>query len=429
VHNLIAAASGVAHRVWLPVAILVHAALAIGYLITIPAFNWPDEPAHLNYVLELADGHGLPVMTPDAWAPEPLEQLKRDHFDGVGPRDPRIAGISYEAHQPPLYYLAAALLFHLAGSLTAVRLLNLLLSCAVVTITPLFVRAVFHDDRWIAPTATYLVALHPMRCAMAVSIGNDPAVELVWAGLLLAMAKGLRPLWVGFAIGIGILVKVGSLLAIPLYGAWLWIVGPRTGWLRSTITAGTVALAIAAPWIVRNAVLYGWTDPFAVAAGALGFDHPRPQLALLGEHGIAIFLWRCFQSWWGTFGWMEMLPDQRALVVYVALSAGAAFGLVAWFVRLRRSGADWSQTDRTVLWSVAAHAVLLIALIAYSRHDFQAQGRYLLVLAPASATLLAFGLRELTGRWLPPAAVVAGTALLWVNLLNLRHAIPWYLAR
>jgi hypothetical protein len=429
VHNLVAAASGVAHRVWLPVAILVHAALAIGYLVTVPAFNWPDEPAHLNYVLELADGRGLPVMTPDAWAPEPLEQLKRDHFDGVGPRDPRIVAITYEAHQPPLYYLVAALLFHLTGSLTAVRLLNLLLSCAVVAITPHFVRAVFPDDRWIAPTATFLVALHPMRCAMAVSIGNDPAVELVWAGLLLAMATRLRPLWIGVVIGIGILAKVGFLLAIPLYGAWLWIVGPRTGWLRSATTASAVALLVAAPWIVRNVVLYGWTDPFAVAAGALGFDHPRPHLVLRGEHGIAIFLWRCFQSWWGTFGWMEMLPDPRALVVYVTLSAAAASGLVAWFVRLRQPATDWSRADRAVLWSVAAHAILLLALVAYSRYDFQAQGRYLLVLAPASATLLAFGFRELIGRWWPLAALAGGLALLWVNLLNLRHVIPWYLAR
>ena len=428
-HNLVAAATGVARRAWLPVAIFAHAALAVGYLSTIPAFNWPDEPAHLNYVLGLEGGHGLPVMTLDGWAPEVLEQLKRDHFDGVGPLDPRIAGISYEAHQPPLYYLAAALLFHLTGSLIAVRLLNLLLSCAVVVITPLFVRAAFPDDRWIAPSAAFLVALHPMRCAMAVSIGNDPAVELVWAGLLLAMAKGLRPLWIGIAIGVGILAKVGSLLAIPLYGAWLWIVGARTGWLRSTTPAGTVALAVAAPWIVRNAVLYGWTDPLAVAAGALGFDHPRPHLALLGEHGIAIFLLRCFQSWWGTFGWMEMLPDPRALVVYIALSAAAVTGLGVWFVRLRRSGADWSQTDRTVLWSIAAHAILLLTLIAYGTYDFQAQGRYILVLSPASAMLIAFGLRELIGRRWPLAALTGGLALLWVNLLNLRHVIPWYLSR
>jgi hypothetical protein len=429
VHNLVAAASGVARRAWLPVAILVHAVLAIGYLSTVPALNWPDEPAHLNYVLGLADGHGLPVMTPDGWAPVELEQLKRDHFDGVGPRDPRIAGISYEAHQPPLYYLVSALLFHLTGSLTAVRLLNLLLSCAVVAITPCFVRAVFPDDRWIAPAAAFLVALHPMRCATAVSIGNDPAVELVWAGLLLAMATRLRPPWIGIVIGTGILVKVGTLLAIPLYGAWLWMVGPRTGWLRSASTAGVVAGSIAAPWIARNVVLYGWTDPFAVTAGALGFVHARPQLALLGEHGIVLFLWRCFQSWWGTFGWMEMLPDQRALAVYIALPAATAFGFVAWFVRHQRSGADWSRADRAVVWSVAAHATLLLALIAYSRYDFQAQGRYLLVLSPASALLFAFGLRELTGRWMPLAAVATGTALLWVDLLNLRHVIPWYLSR
>lgn len=428
-HSLVAAASGVARRAWLPAAILVHATLAIGYLSTIPAFNWPDEPAHLAYVLALADGHGLPVMTPDGWAEEELERLKRDHFNGVSPRDPRVTGITYEAHQPPLYYAVAALLFHLTESLTVVRLLNLLLSCAVVALTAVIAWAAFPDDRWIAPSATVLIALHPMRCAMAVSIGNDPAIELVWAVFLLAMVRLWRPLSIGVVVGTGVLVKAGAVLAIPLYGAWLWIVGPRHRWLRSAVTAGGVALLVAGPWIARNVALYGWTDPFAVAAGALGFDHPRPQLALVGEHGIAIFIWRCFQSWWGTFGWMEMLPDQRALAVYLFLSAAAASGLGVWFVRRRRSGSACSRADRIVAWSIAAHVVLLIALVLYSRYDFQAQGRYLLVLSPASVMLIAFGLRELTGRWMALAAIAAGTALLWVNVLNLRHVIPWYLSR
>jgi hypothetical protein len=410
-------------------AVLVHAALALGYLSTIPAFNWPDEPAHVNYILAIADGRGLSAMSAGAWAPAALEELKRDHFNGIGARDPRIAGITYEAHQPPLFYLIAALLYRVTGSLTAIRLFNLLLSCAVVVIAPRFVHEAFPDDRWIAPAVAFLIALHPMRCAMAVSIGNDPAVELVWAGLLLAMATRLRPPWIGIVIGIGTLVKVGTVLAIPLYGAWLWMVGPRIRWLWSTITAGAVAALVAAPWIARNVVLYGWTDPFAIAAGALGFDHPRPQLELLGDHGVVLFLWRSFQSWWGTFGWMEMLPDPRALVVYIALSAAAASGIGVWLLRHRLSGSDWSRADRTVVWSIVAHAVLLCTLIAYSRYDFQAQGRYLLVLSPASGLLTAFGLRELIGRWWPLAAVSGGLALLWVNLLNLRHVIPWYLDR
>lgn len=418
-----------AHRTWLAAAVLVHAALALGYLSTIPAFNWPDEPAHVNYILAIADGRGLPEMSAGAWAPAELERLKRGHFERVTPRDPRIAAISYEAHQPPLYYLIAALFYRVTGSLTAVRLLNLLLSCTVVVIALRFVRAVFPDEPWLAPAAAFLVALHPMRCAMAVSLGNDPAVELVWAGLLLATASQARPLWIGLLMGVGVLVKIGTLLALPLYGAWLWIVGPRTSWLRSATTAGAVAVVVAAPWIARNVVLYGWTDPLAVAAGALGFDHPRPQLQLFGDYGIGMFLWRCFQSWWGTFGWMEMLPDPRALAVYICLSAGAASGLAMWFLRHHRSGAEWSRADRTVVWSIATHAVLLFALIAYSRYDFQAQGRYLLVLSPATALLIAFGLRELTGRWMPLAALGGGLALLWVNLLNLRHVIPWHLAR
>jgi hypothetical protein len=226
-----------------------------------------------------------------------------------------------------------------------------------------------------------------------------------------------------------VLVKVGAVLAIPLYGAWLWVVERRRRWLPPLATAAAVALLVAAPWIARNVALYGWTDPFAIAAGALGFAEHRPHLQLLGEHGVTRFLWRSFQSWWGTFGWLEMLPDPRALAVYLGLSAAAAAGLVCFLVRRLRIGAEWDRSDRIVAWSVGAHLVLLAALIGYGRFDLQAQGRYLLVLSPASAMLVAVGLRELAGRRWSLAAVTGGLALLWVNLLNVRHVIPWYLSR
>jgi len=100
----IGVAARIVRRWWLLAAILGHASLAIGYLTAMPTFNWPDEPAHLNYIRSIANGRGLPEMAPDGWAPESLDRLKSRHFEGVDLSDPEIARMTYEAHQPPLFY-------------------------------------------------------------------------------------------------------------------------------------------------------------------------------------------------------------------------------------------------------------------------------------------------------------------------------------
>lgn len=424
-----AAVKRLGRRWWLLAATLAHASLAIGYLTAIPALNWPDEPAHFNYIRSISEGRGLPVMVPDGWSPESLDRLKSSHFEGVDPSDPEIAQFTYEAHQPPLFYLVVALLFRLTGSIAVVRVCNLLLSCTVVVITAAIVRSLWPGDRWLAPVAAGLLALHPMRCFMAVSIGNDPAAEFVGAVLLLVLARNGHPLWVGVIIGIGLLIKGVFLLAIPLYAGWVWIVKEKQPRLRPWVVASATAVLMAAPWLIRNILQYGGADVMAIGAGALGFDELRPRLGVTGEAGLLPFLWLCFRSWWGTFGWMEMLPDPRALTVYLGLSMVAGLGLAKWLVNHARRTEARREVDRFLVWLGGSHLLLLVALVIYGLFDFQAQGRYLFVLSTGSAILMTVGLATALRRWLPVGGLVGGLALLWINLLNIQHVIPWYLGR
>ncbi len=408
-------------------AIVVHAVVALGYLGVMPDFNWPDEPAHCNVIRSIADGHGLPEMDTDGWEEEELKRLKSHHFEGIDASSPEIAGMTYEAHQPPLFYVFAALLFRLTGSIAGVRFFNLILSCVVVGLTPGIVRSVWPKDRWLAPVAAGFLALHPMRCFMAVSIGNDPATELAGAVLLWVLARRSRPLWVGLVIGVGLLIKAVFVVAIPLYIGRLLLVGDEAPRWRSVVVAcGTTAL-VAAPWLIRNILHYGGADVMGIGAGALGFSEPRPQLTVTGGTGIVAFLWLSFRSWWGTFGWMEMLPDPRALTVYLALSVGAGLGLVKRLIDHRGLSGLRQDVDRFLLWLVGGHLLLLGALLGYALFDFQPQGRYLLMLSPGSAILCAVGFSSLLGRSLPLGGLAGAMALAWVNLLNIRHVIPWYL--
>jgi hypothetical protein len=429
-----------AFKGWLAVAILLHAVTSVGFLRALPLFNWPDEPAHFNYVRDLARGAGFPVMEPEAWAPEALERLKARHFRGLeGPAGrAELAGIRYQSHQPPLYYLAAAGVYRLWPSPTGLKLFNLALSCLALAVGGLLARRLAPSEPWVWAGALVLLALLPMRCFMAVSIGNDVAAELVFALFALAVVSGRAPAQIGLIAGAGLLVKASLVLALPLYG--LWLAGRRLGsgaadagssawrelW-RPWLLACAVAAAVAAPWLVRNALLYGWSDPLALSAGALGWRAleaagavvERPGLALTGAFGLLSFVTILFRSWWGVFGWMEIFPEPRVLAVYLLLSG---LVLAGWARIALRRGVALSG-----LWLAACPALFAAALAVYSLTDFQPQGRYLLTIAAASGVLFGRGLAGCLGRFAPWGVAGAALLLLAVDLHTVRSVIPWYL--
>lgn len=421
--------------IWLPLLLALHLALAFGYRAALPVFNWPDEPAHLNHVRTVAAGNLLPVMEPGAWAPAELDALKMRHFTDVSVDDPVLEMLSYENHHPPLYYLLAAVVWRFAPRPELVKLVNLVLSCLVLCLPLALARARGWVDDWLALLATVVLALSPMRCFMAVSIGNGVLAELIFGVYTVAIAAGCPAALVGVIIGVGGLAKISMLLALPLYVLWLLLDRERHSRrevLRSAAISSAVAIAIMLPWIGHNILAYGAEDPLALESGALGSDAEtaaglgaeRPRLALQGEHGFSVFSWRLFASWWGVFGWMEIFPDRRIVPVYLGLTAIALLGLN---IRWRRPNEGRDEARRWIAWSLGAVASAVAAVSVYSLFDFQPQGRYLFVVSLASSVLLAIGLRAATWRWTSLFAWTVVIVLIGTNIFNLRWVIPWYL--
>ncbi len=421
--------------IWLPLLLALHIALALGYRAALPLFNWPDEPAHLNHVRAVATGDLVPTMAPGAWAPARLEALKKSHFVGVAYDDPAIETLTYEHHQPPIYYLLAAAVWRLVPSPDVTKSVNLALSCLVVCLPLALARARGWEDQWLALLATVLLALSPMRCFMAVSIGNGVLSELIFGVYTVALAARCRPAVVGAIVGVGTLTQIPVLLALPLYLIWLWLDDehpPLRAIIRSGVVASAVAMAVVLPWIGHNVLSYGPEDPFALSVGAFGSDTEtaaelgvlRPHLTLSGEHGIGVFSARLFASWWGTFGWMEITPDQRATLVYLGLSAAVFLGLI---IRWRSPGPDRNEARRWIAWSSCALALTTTAVALYSLADWQPQGRYLFLVSMASSVLFAIGLGSITERRTAWVAGATALALITVNCFNLRWVIPWYL--
>src|SRR5579862_3597267 len=115
------------HTVLLVLIVLLYLVLALAYARATPAWQAPDEPAHFNYVRELAETGDLPVLEPGAYPASvvPLAPSAR-------PTD--ISAFQYEAHQPPLFYALAALAYKLNPSLFAVRALSVLFGALLLPV-------------------------------------------------------------------------------------------------------------------------------------------------------------------------------------------------------------------------------------------------------------------------------------------------------
>lgn len=434
---------GVDHARWgviatLGAALLAHAVIVINYIRALPAFDWPDAPAHVQYVRAVGQGHLPGRISDDVWRPRELELLKQRHFRGIERADDAaVAGFAYEGHQPPLYYLAAGALFRLTNSLWDVRMLNLAFSCGALVLFGLLARHLCPDRPIVAAGAVWFAALHPMRAYMAGSIGNDPLSELVFTAFALAAVRSAPPWAIGVLAGIGLLTKAHLALMVPLYGV-LVLGDGRVGSgraLKSVVTAAGLALLVASPWLVRSASLHGWLDPLGLQGGAWAsgtaetqaMGQPRPVLELAGPHGLAAFFALLYQSWWGVFGWMSMFVPDRIYALYVLLTlVPVGGGIRLWRLQGRALGLE-PHAARAAAWLVLVLACQLAAVLVYATHDFEAQGRYLLSAFAGSAFIFGLGWSGLPARgaWVGLAAAIVLMA--GMNAYICRATIPWYL--
>jgi 4-amino-4-deoxy-L-arabinose transferase-like glycosyltransferase len=150
-----------------------HCLLAIAYNLATPFGNngypnTPDEGAHFQYVAYVAREWRLPK------------------FEGY-------AGVGYEAHQPPLYYFLAAVVYMLAGGEgKAVRLLSTLCSAGVVWLVWLTLHRLAPERPLLALTGMGFAAFLPMHIAIGSAVGNDALTNLLFAAVLYGLLTNLH---------------------------------------------------------------------------------------------------------------------------------------------------------------------------------------------------------------------------------------------
>lgn len=412
--------------------LLVYGLIAALFATRIPAWQVPDEPAHYNYTRQVAQTGQLPVLEPSDWTA---------NFSPPGPdkRDIAYENLTYEDHQPPLFYLSAVPVFQLTGgSLTALRLWSVFISLFSLIFAYLTLRAIFPAQAWVALAATAFMAFLPQRVHMMAGFNNDSLSEAMIALVVFlcvrmllrrgALKSGERDrvsvgalLGIGIATGVALWVKAQTYLLLPLIGiALLMALARGKIGVRALVGVPVLALLIAAPWWLRNINLYGGTDFLglqrhdAVVAGQLT---SAQHLAEVGTGGfVRELLQTTFQSFWGQFGWMSIPIDRRLYIALLGFTVVSALLFVGWW--LRDGGRKTEDGERTasadnasVLGlpsSVASSALTLLACLAlgavlafvwYNTKFVQFQGRYLYPGMIPIALMFTFGWQWVLRRW------------------------------
>ncbi len=425
-----------------------------------PAWQAPDEPAHYNYIAYLAEKGDFPVLHFGDYPHAYLEQIKAAKFPPGMPVSP----IRYESHQPPLYYAFAAPVYSLSGgSLTALRLLSVLLGAGIVVLAYGVARRVLPGRPAPALGAAAFVAFLPQHLATVSQVGNDMLAELLVAAVLFLLvglvarprgkafvSERRAPLVLGVLVGLILITKTTAYIAVPLalgVLVWRWLGdrAPARQVLLEGLSVLLPAAVIALPWYARNIAVYGWPDFLGLIRHDQIVTGQMRTMQYVAEHGWGAYWGRAaewtFKSFAGVFGWMGVWLDSRA---YYVLGLWLGIPAAAWAVAAAgispaaarpaeqqiqahrigpaqgeprrlvapplRDAEPLQATGRSAAALLAVSALLtLLAYVYYNTTFLQHQGRYLFTaLIPIAIFLAAGWERALAPR---TATVVAGGLL------------------
>jgi MFS family permease len=402
------------------VILVLFVGVGVLYGINTPNFEGSDEPAHFEYVQSLAGGSGLPLL---------------DRSRG--------GAINFEAHQPPLYYAAAAvatfwidtrdagalgrenphrifdplaltnrnLFVHTRAealpyqgttlALHVARLVSLLFGAGALIATYGTARTLFPARPEVWAGATAFAAFLPQFDFVAAMVSNDSAVICMVALALWQLARvaartklpasvrARELILLGLLTGLSALAKDSGVLLLPFaLLVLLPLLWARTGW-RSALRAGFVVAVVcllAAGWwyILRHAVLGFWLGSPESAA-------PGRELITLGD---LLAQWQEIEiSFWGLFGWTIVPMPQPVYDSLHWVSVLALAGLAVFVARRRAKGRETVVVAALLVWML----MVLAAFVRWVSATDQPHGRLLFPALPAFAILVCLGLAQ----WMP----------------------------
>ena len=417
-----------------------------------PVWSRVDEAQHADVLAQYSHGvvpvEGVTKLRPEIVAIDDATGVYRWYPPGVGPApaesnpDAFVAppasagavaqrvwmtrhlwGFSYEAMQPPLYYLLAepdwilgARFGGTMGAIYAARLFSALIAACLAPLVYLLALVVRPGAERMALLAAGIAAILPGYVLNATQITNDGLAGILGAGLTLVVVLGARNGWTkwlsvtcGVLLGAAAMTKLTAVGLAPLAAAgFLW---PGVQTLRTRVAFGMIAAAVAAaviaPWLVFNLNAYGQPLPSHATRELLGAAFGAPPKT-------AGYLLASARNAFDEFVAGEpfaIVPLTRLLVwLAEAVLLLAAIGL--WISR-KRLRLEW-----LLLVGIGGDCLWVLGTPFLSGVGGLMPGRYLYPVAAAVLVVVAAGLVALP-RMLARGVAAAGGAAALVALILL----------
>jgi len=428
------------HRVALVLSgvILIFVILSGAIAIRTPAYEFADEPGHVENIESLVAGHWYGINSS-------CRSTAHGFVDCAG----------IEAHQAPLYYLLLAGWQRLAGQagqatyhgqpnikalsgspelflhpsaadhrfLLWLRLPNVLLGAITVLLTFYAIRLITANV-WTPVLAASIVAFLPEMDFLSASVTNDNLATLL--GVLLTFValrcarrpSRLRIATVGLVFGLLVATKLS---ALPLGIVLIVLPVTQVGWRRRAeyLGIGAAGALVTCGWyLLQNTVRYG--DPLARRAsshylqviGGLGtfaglpyvINNPLKLVVVQVPQRVFTHFWFATAAqWW---------PLWISLLFWVVLAASFA-GLV---------GRRVPRTAPVPLVCIALAALMSVWIVAFQTESYEP--RYALTGIAAIAGLAALG----SERWIFPARFLLPVMGLVGTIVTIQHdvfAVHW----
>jgi 4-amino-4-deoxy-L-arabinose transferase-like glycosyltransferase len=461
-----------ARRTPRPLALLlaVAALQSLAWDVALPAFQGPDEDTHFAYVQHLAETGEVPSATTggSAYSSEEEEALVTlNLLPLIGDPNSRPAwseadlkawhavertinsagrangaGPNPIAKNPPLYYAAMSIPYRLflwlplLKRLFVMRLFNALCYLATIAMTWLLAGELFGSVRWKQLLAAATVALEPQLSFMSAVINADNLLIALCTAVLLASVRLVtrgpsmaRVLTASALTAAAILTHGRGLVTLPVLAVALlvaWVkFRPSTAdaLRRAAAAAATVGVAFLAyvAFGRGGGSLYGGQitelnsktsfNLRQFASSIYEFYFPR-LLSMQPRLGPAYGYKQVFiDTFYGSFGWLEVKFTERIYDVLQLLSALGLVGLyTAVVARWRRLWVAWPVV--AVMLTLLAtnllflHYVSYRALLSDNGADPLIVGRYLLPMVSLFGLAIAFTLGSLPRRLGPPMAAL-----------------------
>jgi alpha-1,6-mannosyltransferase len=299
------------------------------------------------------------------------------HVPNDFPHDPFLRQVAVGWRNTPSVYgpvfvtISAAGSWLAGSSLLAARLFQQSLAAIAVAVS---LALVWRRTR--SPAALALLGINPVVVISLVNGGHNDA--LVGLAILVAalLTTTRRLVLAGIALGVGALIKVTALLALPALLAWVaWRLGRRAA-VRFVVALGGVFLlgyAAIAPQALHalsgNRLLMSRASPWQIPRTLLGIGTRHPfggatnatLIGLLTASGLGVVcVVVCATTWWRRHDSEPALSIVLALTAFLVLGAYVLPWYVGWMLPVACISLDRRSRRLAVLMSTFLTAVYIV---------------------------------------------------------------------